>query len=518
MRIERIPFEQTTGFSSLFLDYIQGDEKIRSLYAYDPDKEGIKAALDRCSFSGENRSVLYTVVKEQNASAHSTVLQNVELLKDERSFTITTGHQLNLATGPLYFIYKIVTVLRICDELKRAYPDYHFLPLFWMASEDHDFDEINHFHLFNNRVEWNTDQKGAVGRFHTDDLAEVLKEVPDLPEFIREAYHGSVNLAEATRFLVDYLFGEKGLIIVDADDIRLKKLLIPVIEKELIENSTWDHVNQTSEILHENGYKPQVIAREINLFYLHQNGRNRIVGKEDSTYSVLETDIHWTRKELLNHLRESPEHFSPNVLLRPVYQQTILPNLGYVGGPAEIAYWLQLKSTFEFFETSFPVLFPRAFCVNLNGAIQKKIKSLGFEIQDVFLSEEELTNLFLQRISGDQLSLDRQRKEIEDIFEQIIHDRSELDQSIQHYIRGEKVKVQKTIDNIQQKIKKEEKQKQEVNLLKIRTIKEKLFPGGEPQERVDNFLNLFINNTSYIDGLYSMIQPFDFRYNVLLND
>jgi len=166
------------------------------------------------------------------------------------------------------------------------------------------------------------------------------------------------NLAAATRYLANALFGDYGLVIVDANDKALKQLFVPHLEKELIEQVAFKNVNETNKTITALGLNSQVNPRAINLFYISKNLRARII-YEDSVFKVLNTDIAWTKNDLLKHLNESPECFSPNVILRPLYQEVILPNLCYIGGGGELAYWFQLKSNFETNAVPFPILLLR---------------------------------------------------------------------------------------------------------------------------------------------------------------
>jgi len=294
--------------------------------------------------------------------------QNIELLHHENTFTITTSHQLNLFTGPLYFLYKIISVINLTNELKAAYPENNFVPVYWMATEDHDFDEINYFNFKGKKVQWSRQASGAVGRLNTEDLDKVLDVFTanlgfgansnGIKKLFKCAYLDHKNLADATRFLANELFGIYGLVIVDADDRDLKSLFAPYVKKELTEQTSFTKVSETNEKINSLGFNVQVNPREINLFYLKEDLRERIV-EQNGTYFVNDTDISFTKSELLAELEKHPERFSPNVIMRPLYQEVILPNLCYIGGGGELAYWFQLKSYFKAVNVPFPMLLLR---------------------------------------------------------------------------------------------------------------------------------------------------------------
>ena len=333
MQTKSYPLKQIKGFGKLLLNYLAGDEALKSLYGNTPELSSFQKQID--SKKSVNRSVLVEVLKDQYQAINDA--PDFNHLADEKTFTVTTGHQLNLLTGPLYVIFKIVSTIHLARNLKKTYPNYHFVPVYWMASEDHDWDEINHLHLFGKKIQWNTDQKGPVGRFNLAGFEEIWKELPTELPYFKECYSDSTTLSEAVRKYMHAIFGKEGLVCLDADDVRLKKLFTPVMEADLFDNTHLACVNQANKKLEELGFSPQIHAREINLFYMQDGLRERIE-KQDEHYRVLNQSIRFSESELKVELENHPERFSPNVVLRPVYQECILPNLAYLGGAAEVAY------------------------------------------------------------------------------------------------------------------------------------------------------------------------------------
>ena len=289
MKVDCIDFEKTGQFSRIFLDYINQNHSLNDFYSAFPSLENMEALSE--NYTPVNREVLVQSLKNQyeGFSVTEATSQNINLLKEENTFTVTTGHQLNLASGPLFFVFKIITTINLAKELKAKYPNKNFVPVFWMASEDHDFEEINHFHLFGKKYEWNSEQTGAVGRFSTEGISEVLAQLPESIELLNKAY-SQPTLSKATRYLVNELFGEQGLVILDADDIDLKKEFVSIAEKELFERKSEKTILATSEKLEALDYKAQVHPREINLFYLTDTLRERLVF-EDGVFKVLNTEI-----------------------------------------------------------------------------------------------------------------------------------------------------------------------------------------------------------------------------------
>ncbi|MTI30414.1 bacillithiol biosynthesis cysteine-adding enzyme BshC, partial [Xanthovirga aplysinae] len=397
MKKELLSLGETGKFSPIFLDYLQQESKLDAFYERFPELDQFEAQIKNKNFSKAKRDTLCKVLKEQYADVphYEQLTKNLELLQKENTYTITTGHQLNIFTGPLYYIYKIVTIINTCKVLKEKYPTYHFVPVYWMASEDHDFEEISTFNLFGKKFSWSTDQRGAVGRFSPNSIQSLLEELPEIPELFRKAYLENDTLADAVRFYVNELFGNEGLIILDADHRDLKSEFKDVIREDICSNTPQTLVEASSIGLSDKGYKSQVFPREINFFYLKNNIRERIV-KEENGFTVLNTSLSFSKDEILELLEKEPECFSPNVVMRPLYQETILPNLAYVGGPAEVAYWLQLKTTFTHFKRAFPMLMPRNFALVINKTIFKKINKLDLPTKDLFLEIDKWKQKFIE--------------------------------------------------------------------------------------------------------------------------
>lgn len=518
MKVEKIDLGEINNFSPIFLDYLQGEPRLKKFYYLAPEKENFKQMIQSLNFTKDWRIKLSEVLGQQysNIKISKKVEDNIQALKDENSFTITTGHQLNIFTGPLYFIYKIITTINTARQLKEAFPEYHFIPVYWMASEDHDFEEINHFNLFGKTYSWNSDQKGAVGKFDPQDIEEIFNSIPEYPEIFKKAYLNHDTLADATRYLVNELFGEEGLIIVDGDNRILKSEISPLIKEELIHNHAHNLVQKTSSELGSLGYKLQVTPREINLFYLDKNVRERIV--KDHDYQVLNTNIKLSEKEILLLVEEAPEKFSPNVILRPLYQEMVLPNLAYVGGPAEMAYWLQLKPLFDHYKVSFPILMPRNFGLIINKNVTKKIFKNNLSVKDLFLDLQSLKTKFIKENSENVIALDHEKDVLNQVFQSILHKGLAVDQSLEGMIGAESAKTLKGLENIEKKLRKAEEQKQETAIKQIENIKEKLFPGDGLQERKENILNFYINNPAILSFLMNNLEPFDFRFHVVIEN
>ncbi len=516
MNNQKIPLADTNAFKGLFLDYINKNSNLKAFYGNYPNLDGFKDQLSNKKTDPAVREILTQELEKQYEGilTESAVADNIRLLKKNTTFTITTGHQLNIFTGPLYFIYKIITVINLCERLKKEFLDKDFVPVYWMASEDHDYDEIKSFHLFGNKYTWETDQTGAVGRFSTGSIKEVIDALPEKAPLFEEAYLTSKNLAEATRKFVNGLFGKYGLVCVDGDSRALKNLFKDIIIDDLENHQANDLAEKTSKKLDSFGYQPQVYPRIINLFYSKNGVRQRIL-KEGNQFTVNETDISFSPQEIISLVDATPEVFSPNVILRPLYQEMILPNLAYIGGPAEVAYWLQLKSVFDHYTTPFPILVPRNFAMIINKGLYKRIEKLGIRTDELFKDFHDLKQEFIARNSDGEIILDDEIKQVNELFNKIKSKASLVDKSLEGFVAAEAVKTNKSLENIAKRLRKAEESKQDTEISQLENVLSKLFPAGNLQERHDNFLNFYLNNPGFIDELKSAFDPLDFSFNVI---
>lgn len=519
MRCVKINLSETGEFSDLFLKYIEQDPALNAFINLPPVLSSFPEIIKNRKFENPRRKILQRIVKGQYAHLKMPreVDLNIRKITDSTTFTITTGHQLNIFTGPLYFIYKILTVINTCEILNKEYPEYHFVPVYWMASEDHDFEEIRSFTLFGKKYTWETDQEGPVGRMDPSSIQKVLELLPEKAEIFEFAYLNHNSLAEAVRYYVNELFGNYGLVVIDADDAELKMQIRDIMKDDLVNHHANDEVEATSSILADKGYKTQVYPRAINLFYMKDHMRKRLT-KEGGYYAAVDSDIRFTQKEILIEVEKKPQHFSPNVILRPIYQEIILPNIAYIGGPAEIAYWLQLKGMFDHFKVTFPILMPRNFNLIINKGLNKRLQKLRLSPRDVFKSLKELKDNYLEEHADFTLSIESEEKILHELFESIQNKSRAVDRSLEGFVESEKIKVLKILENISKRLKRSEEQKQSVELSQIENLKEKLFPGGNLQERIDNFLNFALNDPDFIDNIKKLMNPFDFRFNIIIED
>lgn len=526
-----IDYKDTGYFSQTVIDYLEGSSVLRPFYAYRPDFDGFRELLKNKHVVA-NRETLVRALREQydfiSGNTHGgskVVLENISLLASDNTYTVTTGHQLNIFAGPLYFIYKIVTAIKLSQQLKEKFADKNFVPVYWMASEDHDFAEINYTNIGGKKVHWWYEASGATGRINPDTMRQALNQYKgalgierhanELAEIVETAYTKFDKLADATRYLVDALFGKYGLVIIDADDHRFKKEFAPVMERDIIGQNSFKNINATNEKLSELGVQVQVNPREINFFYLMDGLRERLVFENDR-YKVLNSEIGFSEVELKQEIHQHPERFSPNVVMRPLYQECILPNIAYVGGGAEIVYWLELKSNFDHYKVDFPILVLRNSGLLIDKELAAKIKKMELQISDLFKSTDTIKNNWVKKHSEHSLNLEAELKELSAVFDKIKQRAQKIDNTLVPSTEAILARLKHAIGNLEKKLVKAERKNYQTRLVQIEQIKHDLFPKDSLQERTENFGLFYVKwGQSFIDGLVSDFDPLAFKFTVI---
>ena len=529
MPTDCVSYQDSGYFSKLIVDYLDENPKLKSLYNHHPKIENFEKQITekRANYNGENRQIVVAELEKQyqNIDVSKATKQNISLLKDQKTFTIATGHQLNLFAGPLYFLYKICTTINLCKTLKIKYPENNFVPIFWMATEDHDFEEVNYFNFNNKKIRWNAQVSGAVGRVSTTSLRavfEVFEKVLGVSEnanylknLFKKTYLQHSNLSEATRFLVNELFKNEGLVILDADVKSLKKQMIPYFKSELLQQKSFQKVSETNSFLSE--YEIQVNPREINLFYLTDASRERIIF-EDSKYKINNTKITFSESEILAELNENPERFSPNVILRPLYQEVILANLAYVGGGGELAYWLQLKSMFTAFEITFPMLFLRNSALLITEKQVQKQDKLNLSNADLFLKQNELVTKKTKELSDLKIDFLEQKLALKLQFEKLHVLASKTNKSFLGALKAQEKKQIDGLDNLEKRLLKAEKQNLSEKLERIVALQNELFPNHSLQERIANFSEFYeAFGDKVIEKILFQLKPFSNNFSIITN-
>lgn len=527
VKITLIPYEEVPQVSSRDKAYAREDSCLRPFYKYPTEYASFAQVIEDKKNDYTNRDVLFKALQRQYSKlgVPEEVKSNINKLKSENTFTIVTAHQPSLFTGPLYYIYKIISTINLVKKLNTYLPNYQFVPIFITGGEDHDFEEMNHVNLFSNQLVWENNETGSVGAMKTSSLKNVLKELKvilgetlngkKIYELMEQTHTNFDTYSDAALSLVNELFGKDGLVCLNMNQADLKREFIPIIRDEIFNQVSQPLVLATAEKLNEVGFKTQASPREINFFYLNHQIRERIVIKNDR-YHILNTEISFSKEEMENEIENHPEHFSPNVIMRPLFQELILPNLAYVGGGGELAYWLERKTQFEYFQLNFPMLIRRNSAVWIDKGTKKRMNKLGLNPSTLFQATEDLIKNFVKKNSEGELSFSSEKKELEAIFEKVKNKTIEVDASLGKTVLAESVKQIKSLENLESRVMRAEKQKHEVSINQIRNLKEKLFPANGLQERKDNFMAFYLKHgESYLETLKDTFDPLEKSFIVI---
>jgi len=508
-----IPHKETGYFSKIAMDYVAEELSLKPFYQHPVSLKGMQDAINARKQFPTNRALLVQELQKQYAdiSTSEKVKENIQALLNENSFTIVTAHQPNIFTGYLYFVYKILHTVKLSAELKQQMPAMNFVPVFYMGSEDADLEELGKIYMGGEKIVWETKQKGAVGRMNTKGLEKIIHRLEgelgvlpfgkELIALLKECYSGKDNIQWSTFKLINALFADHGVLVLIPDNANLKKSMERVFEEDIFHQTPSAIVEQTIEKLSAN-YKVQANPRAINLFYLKDDIRSRLV-EDGGKYKVQDTALEFTAEELKHELTEHPERFSPNVILRGMFQETILPNIAFIGGGGELAYWLELKDLFQYYNVPFPVLVLRNSFLLVEKKWRGKADKLGFTIPDLFGDERLLMNELVKRDSSAQVHLTSELRDTNAFYDHLKTLAGNIDGTLQNHVEALKTKSLKPLHELEKKMLRAEKRKFGEQEHQLQQIKSALFPNNNLQERIDNFMPYYAKyGPAFIDMLY----------------
>ncbi len=500
------------GVTALFVDYLNDFEKVKEFFAADfKDKKQWKRVIDRVLEQHPDRSTVVRVLTEQNKQNHCGIktLANIDLLGNENTVAIVTGQQIGMCTGPLYTIYKAVTAIKLAEQCSAEMPEYNFVPVFWIEGEDHDFDEINKINLINaegqiEKIEYLYGGKplernpGAVGNLAVDSFAEKFFETlqsrlqetefkAQLFASLRGHYRPGATLGSAFAGLMNQLFEDSGLIFLNPNDAELKKLLKPVFAKEV------SAVTKTSQLVIERSaeleehYHAQIKAKSLNLFMFHKGGRYLIEPREND-FSLKGTRQFFSKEELNGIVENSPELISPNVVLRPICQDTLLPTAAYVGGPSEIAYFAQLEPVYKFFGMQMPVVYPRSSATILEEKIKNIMEKYQIGFTDLWSDIDPLLIRIAEQVS--EVKVDSLFEQLQNrIKEAVAESRfgiQQIDPTLSGTIDSTLARFESQLSVLKEKTQAAQQRRQDITLKQIQRAATHIFPNSNFQEREFN--------------------------------
>ncbi len=529
MQKESIAYNYIENFSALIWQYLQNNPQLSTFYSYLPHIEEIEKVIEERNKYPFFREACVQALQEQYSTLSSFDIEKkqIQQLLSNGTFTVTTAHQPVVFLGPLFMIYKIVHIIKMANDLKVRYPHYHFIPIFYMGCEDADLFELNHIHIHREKLSWNTQQTGSVGRMKIDDdflqmittLSLMVATEPQGQELIRlfkTAYQKGVSIQQATFYLLHELFGKEGLIVLIPDSVIVKKVFMSIITKECFSGFSHKAVEYNVQKFTDMGFKPQTAGREINLFYLLDNHRERIEQTQEY-WEIKKLHIQFTAETLENEIQQHPERFSPNVILRPLLQETILPNIVFVGGAGELSYWLELKEVFKQATVHYPMLVLRNSFLLVPSAIQQQINALALPIIDYFQSKDHIGKIWLLHHHKYQ-PLQTEISMMKQFYNYLVTEIAKEDTSLAQHTLALQAKAIDQLEHLDAKLLKSIKRKYEKEINSLMIIKEQLFPYHSLQERIENFsyyyackgdmfLNEILANSNSFNGLFT-VMPF----------
>lgn len=509
-----INFSDIPGHQKIFLDYLYNFNNVKDFYNsnFNNKEEYLKKFKAVSESRNNSRQDLNEILTDQykNFDPSKKTSENILSLKSDKTLAVVTGQQLGIIGGPLYTFYKIITAIKLSRHLSERYDDYNFVPVFWLEGDDHDFDEIRSVNLIseNNsltKISYNDtipdeEDRGSVGQLKINDsinsfFQEIDEELrntefkEDLISKLKNFYSIGKTFKESFKELIFWLFDEEGLIIFDPQDAKVKNLLKPVFKKEI--NNFRQHSEKLVSVSAklEELYHTQVKVRPVNLFYSNNDGRYLIEPVENE-FRLKRKRIKFTKEELINKIDAEPENFSPNVLLRPICQDFILPTAFYVGGPSEVAYFAQINPLYNFFDITHPIIYPRSSVTILEKNINSIIDKYNLEINDVFEDPEKLKEKVLKSISDIVLDdiFNRSQNQIEIAFDQLKEKLFEFDKTISDASKKYKQKIFHYLDELKGKALESQKKKYEITLRQLDKVSNSIFPNSNLQERELNFI------------------------------
>ena len=522
--LKEIPLDQTGLLPPLVTDYLHQKDTLKEFYCFPFTFEAFGDVIKEKQKDHTNRKLLVEVLKDQYSALSRVELvdQNIESLLSDKTFTVVAAHQPSLFLGPVFNIYKIACAVNLAQQLRKAYSENHFVPVFWMGSEDHDTAELNNTYVNGKHIEWSTAGSGAIGRLKLAGLQAVVDELkilsfnPDIIQLLETAASKFETFGQLTQHLVHEVFKEQGLVVLDQDDKRLKQNFAEIIKEE-ITGFTANSVLKAPLDKLESSYKLQARPRDINFFYLGQGYRERIIFNSlTQKYEVKDKAIFFTEEEISAEIDAHPERFSPNVIYRPLYQEYTLPNLAFIGGAGELSYWLELEALFDHYQVNYPMLVLRTSMAIVNPGFQKKLEKLQLHIEDLFGDIEQLVVRYVKdNLQGD-IQLTNEKQQLEAIFNSVALKAEAADVTLKQNAASEKQKALASLENMEGKMLKAEKRKQETAINQIRAAHSTLFPEGQLQERSENFIPYY--DATFIAEIVKLANPFDKAFKFLVKE
>jgi bacillithiol synthase len=526
-----IRFDQIPRTSGLFNDFLYNFDRVSRFYQ--PSGLDVSALIARAptvasqSFS---RDAVADALADQNAAAGASdqTFANVERLRQKDSVVVITGQQAGLFTGPIYTIFKALTAIKLTRHLRAQ--GLNVVPMFWVAAEDHDFEEVNHTRLLNREGQLVTityagcppKEGKPVGHVKlnekiSENIAEMIAALPEsefMPRLIadvRDSYKAGVNFADAFGKMMIKLFGKFGVVLINPLDDRLKAVAGEIYARAISNAPEFaSRLVNTSAQLEASGYHAQVYAtaEAAPLFMVDEGRRTAMTRRDDGRFYLKGSEKSFGAAELLETVQRCPSCFSPNVTLRPIVQDFLLPTLAYIGGPAEIAYFAQLRPNYGLLNRVDPVALPRASFTLIEKRHAKTMSKYGIGFTDIFAGFEEVMKTVVER------SLDQNTATVFDEAEKVFNDQLDklnaslaaVDPTLADALKGGREKILYQLNHLRTRFIHNRGKRDETTKQQIERLFAALYPNKNLQEREINVF-YFLARYGYdlIDRIYDEV-------------
>jgi bacillithiol biosynthesis cysteine-adding enzyme BshC len=537
-----INFSDIPGHENLFLDYLYEYENVAELYKYNfRDKENyLKIFRNISEKPREISEQISSILSNQYSLLDTSDLtkKNIKLLSERKTIAVVTGQQLGVLGGPLYTFYKIITAIKLSRYLSERYNDFNFVPVFWLEGDDHDFNEVRTIKLPDEVNKINTisygeeidedDVKQSVGLSNFNEsisqfintLSKHLRETEfskSLLDNFKSFYAPDKTFKDSFFELIHSLFDQYGLVIFNPLDDKVKSLLKPIFKKEIV-----DFREHTEKLVHvsarlEEIYHAQVKVKPVNLFLRVDDGRFSIEPAEND-FKLKRKRKSFTQDELLEILENEPQRFSPNVLLRPICQDYLLPTAFYVGGPSEVSYFAQIMPLYDFYKLTPPVVYPRSSATIVEKNIGNILDKHSIDIAEIFIDTENVKRKILHSVSESSVDevFDNISNQIELAFDQLKEKLFDLDKTIADSSNRYRDKIYNSVNELKGKAEKAHQKKHEVTLKQIDRAAGSLFPNNNLQEREFNYV-YFANKygDEFLKTIFDKLQINKFEHQII---
>ncbi len=536
-----IKFSEIPSHPQLFVDYIENYEKVKNFYPSNfRDEEALIKNLENYNKSLEHREKLVNILRKQYSKikASSKTISNIEALLSENTFAIVTGQQLGILTGPLYTIYKIITSIKLSEQLNEKYPELRFVPIFWLEGDDHDFDEVNWIKVldiensltkivYDDGLDAETN-RGPIGNYQFDLMIEqfiekissTLRETefkPDLINLIKQHYFAGASFKSSFVGLLKEFFDKHGLIIFDPQDLEVKEWLKHIFIKDIeIYRFLSEELILRSAKLEQN-YHAQVKIKPINLFYIEDNGRY-LIEPSGNDFRLKGKRKKFTHEQLINEIDSTPEKFSPNVVLRPICQDFLFPTAYYIAGPAEICYHSQIYPYYAIHNLTPPILYPRASATIIEAKVQNILNKYELSLKNFFSDIEALATNIADRNSEIVVN-NLIEKAIQDThlpFEELRENLIKIDATLEDVVKTARNKTITALEVVKEKALQAQRKRNEIIFRQIYKTSNILYPDENLQEREINFI-YFANkySLSFIDYIFIQLDINSFEHQII---